>query len=1169
MKEQIQAPNPSPAPAIIIARLAAAVLLINLFVITLKGFSLRESRLQQEEKAAVTTQNLSRVLEQDIGNSIAKLDIVLLAAADEIEKQLASGGIDAQRLNSFMTRLHSRLPELDGLRMADKRGEIAYGTDMAHGAQKNVADRAYFKRHQDAAGTGLFISGPLVSRVTGKWALIISRRVNNGGGSFAGVVYGVIPLEHFSRLFNSIDIGRHGSITLFDGDLGMVARHPKPRESGGAVGSKIISTTFRDMVWARPDSGTYKAVYPVDKIERIYSYRKIAGYPMYITVGLAAADYLAEWRSQIRWMSLIAALFLGVTLLAAWLIYRDWMRKRAAVQDLRRQFLFLQQLLDAIPLPVFYKDTSGLYLGCNTAFELFMGRSKDRIVGRSVYDLAPPELADSYREADRELYARPGMQVYENSILHGDGTVHQVIFNKATYVDAAGRTAGIVGTITDITRQKRDEESLCRINRTLRTLTKCNETLVRAENEPDLLHALCRVITEDGGYHFAWVGFAENDTGKTIRPVARAGFEDGYLEELDITWSDSERGRGPSSTAIRTGEPCLVKDIAQDPRFAIWRDQALKRGYRSMFAIPLVSDDKTLGSLNIYASEPDAFDDEEIELMVQLAKDLAFGITALRIRDKQKQTAEALWESLEQYRKLAAERGQERSLLRALIYSIPDLIFFKNPEGVYLGCNRAFEEFAGREEKDLVGLTDLALFPREMGEFFQEMDQRMMSQSAARRNEEWVEYPDGRRVLLETLKTPFYDQDGHLLGLIGISRDITERKLADEERKKLEAQLLQAQKMEAIGQLAGGIAHDFNNILTAIIGYAQILLIRMEQDSPLRHYVDQVYTSAERAADLTKDLLAFSRKQLLHPQSLDLCEVLRRLRKMLERLIPEDIDFRTTAPEGELAVMADRGQLEQVLMNLVTNARDAMPTGGTLSVDIFPIAMDGKFVHAHGFGEPGVYACISVTDSGHGMDQETQGKIFEPFFTTKEVGKGTGLGMAIIYGIVKQHNGYIDVCSEPARGTTFRIYLPLSSGEAEADPAQDRNEQVAGGTETILLVEDDGSVRELHKMIFEAAGYRVIEALDGQDALDRFTERPAEVDILVTDVIMPKLDGKRLFQEIEKARPDMRVLFMSGYTRDIVIKRGIPDDTWDFLAKPVRSAELLRKVRNILDRRGS
>jgi PAS domain S-box-containing protein len=1168
MKDIFRASSSSPTPATFIMRLAIGVLLVNLFVVALKSYSLHESLVQYEKQAAVTTQNLSQVLEQNIGDSIAKVDVVLLTTADEIEKQITAGGINRLELNSFMARQKSRLPELDGLRMADARGEIAFGTDMARGAQKFVTDREYFRKHRDNADAGMILSSPLVSRVTGKWSIILARRLNNPDGSFAGLVYGVIPLEHFSRLFASIDVGRHGSITLRDADMGIVARYPKSGESGNAIGRKNISQTFRNLFRTRPNNGTYKAVYPVDNIERTYTYRRISHYPLYVNVGLAGIDYLAEWRGETRRMLLIAVLFFAVSLAASWLILRDWKRKRSTVQALARQELKFRTIADFTYDWEFWLAPDGSFIHTSPSCERITGHSADEFYAD------PGLLTRIVHPDDMELWSghrsqRDGDQNSENLIFrirHADGAIRWIEHVCQPVVDESGAFLGTRASNRDITERKKDEESLCRINRALRTLTKCNETLVRAEYETDLLHTVCRVITEDGGYRLAWVGYAQNDESKSILAVARAGYDDGYLDALDLTWSDCEKGRGPSATAIRTGVPCLVKDVMNDPRFAPWRDQAAQRGYRSLFAIPLVSSEGTIGSLCIYASEPDAFDDEEQDLMVRLTNDLVFGITALRTREKQKRTAEALRESLEQYRRLAAERGREHSLLRALLDSIPDLIFFKDPEGVYLGCNKAFEAFCGRREKDLVGHTDLDLFPREVGEFFRQMDRRMMSQRTARRNEEWVDYPDGRRVLLDTLKSPFYDQAADLLGLIGISRDITERKQGEEERKMLESQLQQAQKMEAVGQLAGGIAHDFNNILTAIIGYSEVILLRMEQENPLRRHMEQVLISAERAAELTKGLLAFSRKQVLDTRPIDLCEVLQGLKKMLTRIIPEDIEFRTTVVEDKLTVMADKGQIEQVLMNLVTNAKDSMPKGGILSIDVSPVNIDGSFAHAHRFAESGQYACISVSDTGHGMDADTQRKIFEPFFTTKEVGKGTGLGMAIIYGIVKQHNGYINVYSEPGIGTTFRIYLPLSTEEIEEVSRMRQFEANAEGTETILLVEDDESVRDLNRMILEDAGYTVLEAVDGQDALDKFMERPAAFDMLVTDVIMPKINGKSLFKEIEKIRPDMKVLFMSGYTKDIVIKRGILDDELNFLTKPVTSSQLLNKVRHILDR---
>ncbi len=845
-------------------------------------------------------------------------------------------------------------------------------------------------------------------------------------------------------------------------------------------------------------------------------------------------------------------------------VNQDITERRKAELEIRESNERFRVAFETIPDYVSISTLDdGIFVDVNPGFTKTSGFTRDEVIGKSALDLnmwnAPGDrqrLLDIIRE-------KGFVNNLENKYRHKDGRIIDV--SMSGRIIKLNNKSYLFGFLKDITEHKKAVESMSRLNRTLRTLTRCNEILVRAENETDLLHEICRVIVEDGGYRFAWVGYAAYDKERSVRPVAHAGHEDGYLEKLQISWAETERGMGPTGIAVRSGLPSYLKEMEQDPAFGIWRDEAGKRGYRSSLAIPFISSEQR-GALNIYASEPDAFDAEEIGLMVQLANDLAYGIKSIRTREKHRQASEALRDSAEEYRKLAGVRDREKNLLRALIDSIPDLIFFKDRASVYLGCNKAFESFAGRAEKDLIGLNDLDMFPREMGEFFREADRQMMAQRSTRCNEEWVDYPDGRHVLLETLKTPFYDRDGKVLGLIGISRDITERQRAKQEREKLEAQLHQAQKMEAIGQLAGGIAHDFNNILTAIIGYTEIIALRIERNSPLRHFIDQVLTSSGRAAELVNSLLAFSRKQVLHPKPVDLCEIVLGLRNMLGRIIREDIDFRTTVFENELVVMADKGQIEQVLMNFVTNAKDAMPHGGMLSVDVSPVFMDSRFVHAHGFGESGYYACISVADTGCGMDEETQKKIFEPFYTTKEIGKGTGLGMAIIYGIVKQHNGYINVYSEPGSGTTFRVYLPLLAEEKNDRQTTQCTERPVGGTETILLVEDDFTVRDLHRIILEEAGYTVVEAFDGQDALEKFMEHRSEIDILATDVIMPKMDGKRLYMETQRCRPDIKALFISGYTKDIVIEKGILNDESNFISKPVSSTELLSKVRDVLDR---
>jgi len=509
--------------------------------------------------------------------------------------------------------------------------------------------------------------------------------------------------------------------------------------------------------------------------------------------------------------------------------------------------------------------------------------------------------------------------------------------------------------------------------------------------------------------------------------------------------------------------------------------------------------------------------------------------------------------------------NEQLHFLQQLLDSIPNPVYYKNTEGLYLGCNAAFEAFIGLPGRDIVGKTVYDVVPQEHADKHHEADSELLRHPGLQTYEIGGIYKDGEYHDVIFNKATFVDAFKRVAGTVGAIMDISSLRKAEEERKLLETQLHQAQKMEAIGQLAGGIAHDFNNILTAIIGYTEIILMRMGKDGTLRHFVEQVLTSAVRAAELTSGLLAFSRRQVLHTKPIDLCGVVRDWKKMLQRLLPEDIDFRTTFSEGNLVVMADKGQIEQVLMNLVTNANDAMPRGGALTIDISPAAMDEKFVHAHGLGEPGNFACISVTDTGHGMDEETRQRIFEPFFTTKEAGKGTGLGMAIVYGIIQQHNGCITVHSEMDKGTTFRIYLPLNSGESEELPDAGAEEQPPGGTETILLAEDDVTVRNLHKMIFEEAGYGIVEAFDGQDALDKFMEHMAEVDIVVADVIMPKIDGKSLYEEIREIRPDMKVLFTSGYTNDIIVERGVLEDECNFINKPVKSFELLKKVRDVLD----
>ena len=427
-------------------------------------------------------------------------------------------------------------------------------------------------------------------------------------------------------------------------------------------------------------------------------------------------------------------------------------------------------------------------------------------------------------------------------------------------------------------------------------------------------------------------------------------------------------------------------------------------------------------------------------------------------------------------------------------------------------------------------------------------------------------HKDGSIVWINLTVSLVHEPDGAPKYFISVIEDISRRKQVEEEKRKVETQLLHMQKLEAVGQLAGGIAHDFNNMLTAIIGNATLLQMKISEDVQLRRYTDEIVASSERAANLTRGLLAFSRKQVVDVKPAALNNIIKGVEKLISRLIGEDIELKVLSAEKDVIVRADAGQIEQVIMNLATNARDAMPNGGDLTIITEVINLDNEFVKAHGYGKPGAYALLSVSDTGMGMDEDVKEKIFEPFFTTKELGKGTGLGLSIVYGIIKQHEGYINVYSEPNKGTTFRIYLPVIEIGIGAAELTKKAVEPERGTETVLLAEDEANVRRFVKTVLEEFGYTVIEAVDGEDAINKFEQNKEKIHLLILDVIMPRKSGREAYESIVSSAPDARFLFTSGYNEDIIHKKGILEKGLDFISKPFVPTEFLRKVRAVLDR---
>ncbi len=418
-------------------------------------------------------------------------------------------------------------------------------------------------------------------------------------------------------------------------------------------------------------------------------------------------------------------------------------------------------------------------------------------------------------------------------------------------------------------------------------------------------------------------------------------------------------------------------------------------------------------------------------------------------------------------------------------------------------------------------------------------------------------HSDGTRYFVEVKSFPVRDASGDIISVIETINDITER-------KRLEEQLRHAQRLESLGTLAGGVAHDFNNMLNVIVGYGGMMEMRMPKDDPNMHYLKEILAASDRATNLTQALLIFSRKQPAEMKPVSINNLVEGMKKMVLRLIGEDIDTKITLASERLTVLGDHGQLEQVLMNFATNARDAMPDGGMLTIETKPYEIDSAFMHAHGFGRPGRYVLISVSDTGSGMDESTRERIFEPFFTTKGRGQGTGLGLSIVYGIIKQHGGYINCCSEPERGTTFKVYLPLVDEElGKTEEAAPKG--VMGGDETILVADDDENIRRLAKDLLERHGYEVIEAQDGAEAVNRFTDNREKIRLVLLDVIMPKKSGKEAFDEIRAMKPGVKILFMSGYTADIIQRKKIAEEELPLLQKPVKPRDLLAAIRDLLD----
>jgi PAS domain S-box-containing protein len=508
---------------------------------------------------------------------------------------------------------------------------------------------------------------------------------------------------------------------------------------------------------------------------------------------------------------------------------------------------------------------------------------------------------------------------------------------------------------------------------------------------------------------------------------------------------------------------------------------------------------------------------------------------------------------------------REHSQFKLGLTRSSDAIFLTTPDGAITYVNPAFEELYGFSSEEVIGKTPRVLRSSAQDPTFYERFWQKLAANEVVHVEMINKAKDGTLVHVDATVNPILDDQGTRIGFLAIQRDITERKEADERHDRLEAQLRASQKMEAIGSLAGGIAHDFNNLLSVILSYAGFALSSLREGDPLRDDLLEVKKAGERAAALTHQLLAFSRKQVLLAVPLDLNEIAVGIEKLLRRVIGEDVELSLVLAPDVGLTLADRGQIEQVLMNLAVNARDAMPAGGRLTIQTSNVELDEEQASAAAMA-PGPYVLLTVADTGCGMDEATRARIFEPFFTTKQVGKGTGLGLSTVYGIVKQSGGNIEVQSTPGQGTSFTIHLPRSrSAVAAASRTAPPRSPGFIGTETILVVEDELAVRKLVERILRADGYTVLTAADGAEALQICDAHEGEIHLVLTDVVLPQMSGKAIAERLVRHRPQIRVLYMSGYSGEAIAQRGVLEAGVALLAKPFSPTALTSKVREVLD----
>ncbi|MCG2749299.1 MAG: PAS domain-containing protein [Desulfobulbaceae bacterium] len=815
---------------------------------------------------------------------------------------------------------------------------------------------------------------------------------------------------------------------------------------------------------------------------------------------------------------------------------RDISERKQSEADIKRQAEFLQVLIDAMPYPVFYKDRQGRYLDCNRAFERFYGISREQIAGKTVHEIAPKDLADVYHRADEALFAHPGMQTYEGAIQSADGIQHDVIFHKATFSGPDGALAGLVGAIVDITERKRAEKDHLANLRFFASMDRVNRAMQGANDLDQVLGDVLEEMLSIFDCDRAWLLYPCDPEGASWRvPMERTRPEYPGALEKGVELPMSPDVVNHMQTALAASGPVTFGPGTDQPLVGEVTERFQHKSQIFMTVYPKVDKPWLLGMHQ--CSHPRVWTQNEKRLFQEIGRRMSDTLNSLLM-----------------YRDLRRSEAKTRSILDnigigvALISPEMEILELNRrmhewfpgiDPGQHPICYRAFNDPPRQEPCDYCPTS------KTLQDGLVHEATTQTPQAGGTRN-------------YRVVSSPVLNPSGQVTAAIEMVEDITER-------LSLESQLHQAQKMESVGRLAGGVAHDFNNMLGVIIGHAELALDGMDPTQPLFTRLQEILKAALRSADLTRQLLAFARKQTVAPKALDLNEAVEGMLKMLRRLIGEDINL-VWLPDSDLwQIKIDPSQIDQILANLCVNARDAITGVGKVTIETHTVTFDEAYCADHAEFQPGDFVMLAVSDDGQGMDKETLDKIFEPFFTTKGIGKGTGLGLATVYGVVKQNNGFINVYSEPGQGSIFKIYLPRHASKTGQMRKESPAAPDAQGDETILLVEDEAAILRITRFMLENLGYRVLAASTPKEAIRLAKEHAGEINLLLTDVVMPDMNGRDLAKMLISLYPGLKSLFMSGYTSNVIAQQGVLDDGINFIQKPFSRQDLAAKVREALE----